>query len=228
VNFRFFFYIDNRKHRSIFKKNEVELSHSSLLSSHNITNASKEHIVNNNNNNNNLNNNNKSENNNNEDNDNDKKKKKEKEKIKLKDRRESLRSSRSSVNRLSISKLFKKFRNRMESTTNVPSKTNSACSTTNCANVVTIPVPIVHNEGTFYYITVKGSLHDRSCSVFGLNDAEIQAISKRFENSVKPVMNGVMISVPPMDMVNTLSQLSYKVVCSSGEAEICWTMQREV
>ncbi|XP_065355562.1 uncharacterized protein LOC135950004 [Calliphora vicina] len=96
------------------------------------------------------------------------------------------------------------------------------------ANVVTIPVPIVHNEGTYAYITVKGSLHDRSCSVFGLNDTEIQALSKRFENSVKPVVNGVMVSTPPLVMLNTLAQLSYKVVCSCGEAEICWTMQREI
>lgn len=96
------------------------------------------------------------------------------------------------------------------------------------ANVVTIPVPIVNNEGTYAYITVKGSLHDRSCSVFGLNDTEIQALSKRFENSVKPVVNGVMVSTPALVMLNTLAQLSYKVVCSCGEAEICWTMQREI
>lgn len=95
-------------------------------------------------------------------------------------------------------------------------------------NVVTIPVPIVHNEGTYTYITIKGSLHDRSCSVFGLNDTEIQALSKRFENSVRPVVNGVMVSTPPLVMLNTLAQLSYKVVCSCGEAEICWTMQREI
>ncbi|XP_037809962.1 uncharacterized protein LOC119602494 [Lucilia sericata] len=106
------------------------------------------------------------------------------------------------------------------------SVTNTAPATT--ANVVTIPVPIVNNEGTYAYITVKGSLHDRSCSVFGLNDTEIQALSKRFENSVKPVVNGVMVSASPLVMLNTLAQLSYKVVCSCGEAEICWTMQREI
>ncbi|XP_046803836.1 uncharacterized protein LOC124419254 [Lucilia cuprina] len=96
------------------------------------------------------------------------------------------------------------------------------------ANEVTIPVSIVNNEGTCAYITVKGSLHDRSCSVFGLNDTEIQALSKRFENSVKPVMNGVMVSASHLVMLNTLAQLSYKVVCSCGKAEICWTMQREI
>lgn len=105
---------------------------------------------------------------------------------------------------------------------------NTTAAAPATANVVTIPVPIVNNEGTYAYVTVKGSLHDRSCSVFGLNDTEIQALSKRFENSVKPVVNGVMVSTPPLVMLNTLAQLSYKVVCSCGEAEICWTMQREI
>lgn len=94
------------------------------------------------------------------------------------------------------------------------------------ANVVTIPVPILQSEGTFAYVTVKGSLHDYTCTVFGLNQAEVQALSQRL--SVKTCVNGVLVAVPPMVMLNTLAQLSYKVVCSCGEAEICWTMQREV
>ncbi|XP_017038579.1 uncharacterized protein [Drosophila kikkawai] len=96
------------------------------------------------------------------------------------------------------------------------------------ANVVTIPVPILQSEGNFAYITVKGSLHDYTCTVFGLNQAEVQALSKRFESGVKACVNGIMVAVSPMVMLNTLAQLSYKVVCSCGEAEICWTMQREV
>ncbi|XP_053960798.1 uncharacterized protein LOC128864989 [Anastrepha ludens] len=96
------------------------------------------------------------------------------------------------------------------------------------ANVVTIPVPIVQNEENYTYVTVKGSLHDRSCTVFGLNDAEVQALSKRFDTGLKHTLNGVMVGIPPMNMVNTLAQLSYKVICSCGEAEISWTMQREV
>nr|XP_016939447.1 uncharacterized protein LOC108017003 [Drosophila suzukii] len=96
------------------------------------------------------------------------------------------------------------------------------------ANVVTIPVPILQSEGNFAYITVKGSLHDYTCTIFGLNQAEVQALSKRFESGVKACVNGIMVAVPPMVMLNTLAQLSYKVVCSCGEAEICWTMQREV
>ncbi|XP_017095503.1 uncharacterized protein [Drosophila bipectinata] len=103
----------------------------------------------------------------------------------------------------------------------------AAASCPPTANVVTIPVPILQSEGNFAYITVKGSLHDYTCTVFGLNQAEIQALSKRFE-SVKPCVNGIMVAVPPMVMLNTLAQLSYKVTCSCGEAEICWTMQREV
>lgn len=108
-----------------------------------------------------------------------------------------------------------------------PQATSATSLLPNCpANVVTIPVPILQSEGTFAYVTVKGSLHDYTCTVFGLNQAEVQALSQRL--SVKSCVNGVLIAVPPMVMLNTLAQLSYKVVCSCGEAEICWTMQREV
>lgn len=111
------------------------------------------------------------------------------------------------------------------STGSVPPTVTTTCTT---PNVVTIPVPIVQNEENYAYVTVKGSLHDRTCCIFGLNEAEIQALSKRYGTGVKQVVNGVMVSVPPMVMLNTLAQLSYKVVCSCGEAEICWTMQREI
>ncbi|XP_030383957.1 uncharacterized protein LOC115631376 [Scaptodrosophila lebanonensis] len=106
-----------------------------------------------------------------------------------------------------------------------PSTTSVGCPPT---NVVTIPVPILQTEGNFAYITVKGSLHDYTCTIFGLNQAEVQALSKRFDSGVRECVNGIMVAVPPMVMLNTLAQLSYKVVCSCGEAEICWTMQREV
>lgn len=33
---------------------------------------------------------------------------------------------------------------------------------------------------------------------------------------------------PPIQVINTLSELGYKVVCSTGEAEVVWTLQREV
>ncbi|KAK7870508.1 hypothetical protein R5R35_002913 [Gryllus longicercus] len=41
-------------------------------------------------------------------------------------------------------------------------------------------------------------------------------------------MNGVIIKGAAMDVINSLSELGYHVVCSTGEAEIVWTMQREI
>lgn len=32
----------------------------------------------------------------------------------------------------------------------------------------------------------------------------------------------------PLSVINALAELGYKVVCSTGEAEILWTLQREV
>lgn len=96
------------------------------------------------------------------------------------------------------------------------------------APVVTVPIPILQNEGIYAYVAVKGSLHDFTCTVFGLNDTEKLALQKRYSYGVKPVVNGLIMPTPPMDMLNTLAQLSYKVVSSCGEAEICWTLQREI
>lgn len=93
--------------------------------------------------------------------------------------------------------------------------------------VVTIPVPVLPTEGTYIYVAVKGSLHDSTCSVFGLNQEEMQAINRRFNNSVQPIVNGHMFSTSPVNMLNSLAQLSYKVISSCGEAEISWTLQRE-
>lgn len=112
-------------------------------------------------------------------------------------------------------------------TTNLNTANSQSVAPPTAANFVTIPVPIVNNEGTYTYATVKGSLHDRSCFVFGLNDDELDALVKRFGKS-KYVANGIIFSIPPVDMLNTLAELNYKVVCSCGEAEICWTMQREI
>ncbi|XP_066992539.1 uncharacterized protein [Anabrus simplex] len=81
---------------------------------------------------------------------------------------------------------------------------------------------------TFYYVAVKGSLHASDCSVFGLIPDEIQALAKRYESPSSPIVNGVIIKVPPILMINSLSELGYRVVCSTGEAEIVWTLQREV
>lgn len=94
-------------------------------------------------------------------------------------------------------------------------------------NVVTV-VPISPPDGTFTYIAVKGSVHAPDSSVFGLNDDEVKALSKRFANSTTQIVNGVNIKGPPMNVINSLSLLGYKVVCSSGEIEVVWTLQREV
>lgn len=98
-------------------------------------------------------------------------------------------------------------------------------------NVVTIPVPVpavALNEGTYVYVAVKGSLHSMDSSVFGLNKEEVTALSKRFSNSSTTIINGVNIKGPPIEVINSLSQLGYKVISSTGEAEVTWTLQREV
>lgn len=105
--------------------------------------------------------------------------------------------------------------------------TNDSSGARQHSTVVTIPVPILPTEGTFVYVAVKGSLHDNTCTVFGLNQEEVQAINRRFDNSVKGVVNGVMVTTSPITMLNALGQLSYKVISSCGEAEISWTLQRE-
>lgn len=99
--------------------------------------------------------------------------------------------------------------------------------------VVTMPIPVVPaaaniNEGTFVYVAVKGSLHSMDSSVFGLSKEEVSALSKRFSNSSTAIVNGVNIKGPPIDVINSLSQLGYKIVCSTGETEVVWTMQREL
>lgn len=109
-------------------------------------------------------------------------------------------------------------------TTNTNNPTPVSCNT----NVVTIPVPIVSPEEIYTYVSIKGSLHDRTSTCFGLNNDEVVALSKRFENGTTQIVNGIMINTPPMKLINTLSQLGYKVICSTGETEIVWTMQREV
>lgn len=95
-------------------------------------------------------------------------------------------------------------------------------------NVVTVAVPVHHPEGTFTYVAVKGSLHASESAVFGLDEEELKALSKRFPSSTTECVNGVRIIAPPMNIINSLSLLGYKVVCSTGEIEVVWTLQREV
>lgn len=82
-------------------------------------------------------------------------------------------------------------------------------------------------SGIYAYVAVKASLHADITSVFGLNDVEISALSKRFDCK-REVINGVTFKAPPMTIVNSLSQIGYKLISSTGETEIVWTMQRDL
>lgn len=79
----------------------------------------------------------------------------------------------------------------------------------------------------FYYVAVKGALSANDCDVFGLDPEEISALTKLFPNSKTQINNGITIKGPTMTVINTLCQLGYKVVSSTGEIEITWTLQRE-
>lgn len=77
------------------------------------------------------------------------------------------------------------------------------------------------------YIAIKGSLHANDCSVFGLGQEEIKAIVKKFPGSGSNVVNGLTIKSNVLQAINALSQLGYKVVSTTGEAEITWTLKRD-
>lgn len=63
----------------------------------------------------------------------------------------------------------------------------------NPTKVVTIPVPIVHhNDETYYYVFVKGSLYSSDSAVFSCLAEEVQALSKKFQSPAKEIENGVM------------------------------------
>lgn len=79
----------------------------------------------------------------------------------------------------------------------------------------------------YTYVAVKASLHSDITSAFGLNDVEISALSKRFQCKTE-VINGVTFKAPPIVIVNALGQLGYKVIATTGETEIVWTMQRDL
>lgn len=107
-----------------------------------------------------------------------------------------------------------------------PNSTTNQSSVAN--NLVTVPIPILPSEGTYAYVFVKGSLYARDSSIFGCSTDEVQALSKRFQISSIPIDNGVVIKVAPSLIINSLAQLGYKVISSTGEAEVMWTMQREL
>lgn len=84
------------------------------------------------------------------------------------------------------------------------------------------------SSGNFAYVAVKASLHASDSAVFGLNEVEFKALVKKFSNYQKEVINGVLLKASPMEVVNALGQLGYRVVATTGEGEIVWTMQRDV
>lgn len=87
---------------------------------------------------------------------------------------------------------------------------------------------LLESSGTHAYVAVKASIYAEDSAVFGLNEVEKNALVKRFQNYQKPITNGVLIKGPPIDIVNALGELGYRVVASTGEAEILWTMQRDL
>lgn len=84
------------------------------------------------------------------------------------------------------------------------------------------------SSGTYAYVAVKASIHAHDSAVFGLNDVELKALVKRFSDYHKDVINGVLLKAAPLDVVNALGQIGYRVVATTGEAEIVWTMQRDL
>ncbi|XP_059060458.1 uncharacterized protein LOC131853555 [Achroia grisella] len=82
-------------------------------------------------------------------------------------------------------------------------------------------------ENSVVYIAIKGSLHAHDCSAFGLGLEEIKALTKKYPGS-GVVVNGVAIKTNVLDALNSLSQLGYRIISSTGETEITWTMQREI
>lgn len=83
-------------------------------------------------------------------------------------------------------------------------------------------------DGIFVYLAVKGSLHSGDCAVFGLNDVERAALKKRFPGEKTQLLNGTHVSGQVLQVINALSELGYQVVTSTGEAEITWTLRREI
>lgn len=94
---------------------------------------------------------------------------------------------------------------------------------------VVVPVPVLQqHDDIYYYIFVKGSLYSPDSAVFGLEAAEIQALSKRFNSPCKEIENGIMLKRSVCDVINALAQLGYKVISTCGDAETMFTMQREL
>lgn len=91
-----------------------------------------------------------------------------------------------------------------------------------------IPASLLISSGLHAYVAVKASLHATDSAVFGLNETELNALVKRFHNYRKDIINGILLKATPIEIVNALAELGYRVVATTGEAEVVWTMQRDV
>ncbi|KAK9694630.1 hypothetical protein QE152_g33402 [Popillia japonica] len=91
-----------------------------------------------------------------------------------------------------------------------------------------VPASLLMSSGMHAYVAVKASLHASDSSVFGLSEVETNALAKRFNNYRHDIVNGVLIKGHPINVVNALGELGYRVVGTTGEAEVVWTMQRDI
>lgn len=76
------------------------------------------------------------------------------------------------------------------------------------------------------YIAVKGSLHAYECAIFGLKPEEVRALESKFTRTI--IVNGDAFKTNVIIVLNALVQLGYRIISSTGESEITWTMQREI
>lgn len=91
-----------------------------------------------------------------------------------------------------------------------------------------VPASLLMSSGVHAYVAVKASLHASHSSVFGLSNVETSALVKRFHNYREDIVNGVLLNGSPIEVVNALSELGYRIIGTSGEAEVVWTMQRDI
>ncbi|CAL7951423.1 unnamed protein product [Xylocopa violacea] len=85
----------------------------------------------------------------------------------------------------------------------------------------------VMNDDNYYYVGVKASPYSSTSVVFGLNSDEAWALFKRFPDHGPSVKNGFTINGPPFSIINALAETGYRVICSSGDTDVLWTLQRE-
>ncbi|XP_071052570.1 uncharacterized protein [Onthophagus taurus] len=91
-----------------------------------------------------------------------------------------------------------------------------------------IPASLLMTSGIHAYVVVKASLQSTNSLVFGLSKVETDALVKKFDNFKEEVMNGCLIRGSPIQVVNALAELGYRVVGTTGDAEVVFTMQRDI